>query len=139
MLLWYEEGNTMDVLDIDVYQAVAPRVSQRDHGRTGPGHVPGDRRDLLRRLELRPPWRGQSAPQELLHLRLRPPTTGRRGPAQRRHSQASLGGDHRVPVARGSRDFFDYRVKQKIYATPWDGTVKVRANLNEDFQVTRNN
>ena len=44
-----------------------------------------------------------------------------------------------VKVAVAARDFVDYTVRKRIYATAWDGTVKIRARLDESFRVTRNN
>ncbi len=42
-------------------------------------------------------------------------------------------------VAEGSENFVDYTIRKKIYATAWDGTVKIRATLDDKFRVTRNN
>lgn len=44
-----------------------------------------------------------------------------------------------VMAAEAARDFGDFRVQKRIYATPWDGTIKVRANLQGNLRITRNN
>ena len=42
-------------------------------------------------------------------------------------------------VALGSRNFTELRIRKKIYATAWDGNIKVRATPEGKFRVTRNN
>ncbi len=44
-----------------------------------------------------------------------------------------------VMVARGSEDFRERTIRRAVYATAWDGTVKVRAHTDGTFTVTRNN
>jgi competence protein ComEC len=43
-----------------------------------------------------------------------------------------------VKVGVKSKSFIDYTIKKRIYATPWDNTIKVRANSNGEFRITRN-
>lgn len=42
-------------------------------------------------------------------------------------------------VATKSKTFYPVYVRKNIYATPWDGNIKVSATLNEQYTVTRNN
>jgi len=42
-------------------------------------------------------------------------------------------------AATKSKTFLQRAVRKKIYATAWDGNVKIRATLHKDFTVTRNN
>ena len=41
-------------------------------------------------------------------------------------------------VAEGVENFKPYTVRKRIYATGWDGTVKIRATVDKNFIVTRN-
>ena len=41
-------------------------------------------------------------------------------------------------VAEGVENFKPYTVRKRIYATGWDGTVKIRATADKNFIVTRN-
>ena len=43
-----------------------------------------------------------------------------------------------VQVAEGVENFKPYTVRKRIYATGWDGTVKIRATTDKNFIVTRN-
>ena len=44
-----------------------------------------------------------------------------------------------IKLAIAARDFVDYTLRKRMYSTAWDGTVKIRARLDENFRVTRNN
>ena len=41
-----------------------------------------------------------------------------------------------VKVAEGMKRFKDYVVRKRIYATGWDGTIKIRATLDRKYRVT---
>ncbi|RNC81004.1 MAG: MBL fold metallo-hydrolase [Phycisphaera sp.] len=41
-------------------------------------------------------------------------------------------------AARGSRDFVEYTVRKRVYATGWDGTIRVRATPTRDYRITVN-
>lgn len=41
-----------------------------------------------------------------------------------------------IMVAVGARNFEEYTVRRRIYATGWDGTVKIRATLDRRYRVT---
>ncbi len=43
-----------------------------------------------------------------------------------------------VKLGLKSRSFIDYTIKKKIYATPWDNTIKVRASTEGKYRITRN-
>ncbi len=44
-----------------------------------------------------------------------------------------------VMVGTGAKRFSPMIVRKKIYATGWDGTIRVQATLHRDYTVTRNN
>lgn len=44
-----------------------------------------------------------------------------------------------VNLGTASRRFFPVVVRKKIYATAWDGDTTIRASLNHEFEVSRNN
>ncbi len=43
-----------------------------------------------------------------------------------------------VKVGLKARTFVDYTIMKRIYATPWDNTVKVRATIEGAYRITRN-
>jgi len=43
-----------------------------------------------------------------------------------------------IKVAESAKNYVDYTVKKKIYATPWDGNIRIKATLEEKFRVQRN-
>lgn len=44
-----------------------------------------------------------------------------------------------IKAASKAKDFEDYKITKKIYATAWDGNIRIRTKKDGTFKVTRNN
>lgn len=130
MVLWYEEADS-DALDVDVYQ-VGHHASS--NGTTpnlleamSPSHavISCGSSDFGRGSRNNFTTFAYGHPRRSIVEMLEREIPGRR-------SRALM-----VDVADGARDFSRLRVSRRVYATAWDGTVRMRVELDGGLRVTR--
>ena len=130
LVLWYEQGDS-DALDVDVYQvghhasangttanlmeAMSPSHAVISCGASSFGRGSGSNFTTF----------AYGHPRRSIVEMLEREIPGRRSTALM------------VDVADGARNFTRMRVSKRVYATAWDGTVRVRADLDGGLRVTR--
>lgn len=127
------EGNPLELLDADVYQvghhgshnattvglldAITPDIAIISSGNWNYGMEGNNRFTTY--------WYGHPRESTLNLLMLS---------IEKRRSSLT-----QVMAASGSRSFHETSVRKRIYATPWDNNIKVRATKFGSLRVTRNN